>query len=72
MKDKITKACIAVCEWIGSLFGGMAVGLGCLVLECTDYRDSSWHHYTGCHGSAERVWGNIGELNLWKITKRKL
>lgn len=31
MKDKITKAFITVTEWIGSLFGGIAAGLGCLV-----------------------------------------
>lgn len=31
MKDKITKACITVGEWIGSLFGSIAAGLGCLV-----------------------------------------
>ena len=31
MKDKIAKAFITVSEWIGSLFGGVAAGLGCLV-----------------------------------------
>lgn len=31
MKDKITKAFITVAEWISSLFGGIAAGLGCLV-----------------------------------------
>lgn len=31
MKDKITKAFVTVAEWIGSLFGGIAAGLGCLV-----------------------------------------
>ena len=31
MKDKITKAFMTATEWIGSLFGGIAAMLGCLV-----------------------------------------